>query len=728
METPIPNHYPGVEKCVEDVLTRVGNKIIFAMPLGLGKPSQLANELYRRAKNDSRIDLTIMTALSLELPGWKSELERRYLEPFIKRVFGDYVVCDYLADLRKNKLPGNVQAVELFFKPGAYLKNSHAQRNYISSNYSHIYRDVSNYGVNVIGQIVSKQMIDGRTQYSLSCNPDTVLDTVPAVRRLQGKKMMAIGQVNTNLPFMYGDAVVAPEFFDTIIENPAYNNHLFGAPKTAISDADYLIGLQVSALIKDGGTLQIGIGALGDAIVYSLQTRQQDNALYQKMLTDLQIIDKFGDAITQIGDTASFDQGLTGSTEMLVEGYLELIRCGVLKRKTYNNVHIQRLINSGKIGHEVTEKTVEALLECGAIQRQLTRKDFDFLCKFGIFKSGLSYDGESLRNGNTTFGLDLGDRQNLSAIVAECLGSRLLHPYILHAGFFLGPNALYDELREMSEEDRQLINMTSVLNVNELYSDCYSSQELKTLQRQKGRFVNTALMCTINGAIVSDGLDNGLVVSGVGGQYNFVAQAHALPDARGIIMVRSFRAKNAKVTSNIVWNYGHITIPRHLRDIVVTEYGIADLRGRSDQQIIASLLNITDSRFQETLLQQAKNQGKIAKDYRIPDQFRNNLPQRIEDQIKPFKAQGLFKPFPFGSDFTKEELVLGKAFKHLQAKMAKKWLPVPIPSFAEAKKMLSVPAQAMPYLQRMQLDQPSNFEEKKLQRAVVYALASAGYI
>ena len=29
------------------------------------------------------------------------------------------------------------------------------------------------------------------------------------------------------------------------------------------------------------------------------------------------------------------------------------------------------------------------------------------------------------------------------------------------------------------------------------------------------------------------------------------------------------------MTSSIVWNYGHITIPRHLRDVVITEYGVA---------------------------------------------------------------------------------------------------------------------------------------------------------
>lgn len=52
-----------------------------------------------------------------------------------------------------------------------------------------------------------------------------------------------------------------------------------------------------------------------------------------------------------------------------------------------------------------------------------------------------------------------------------------------------------------------------------------------------------------------------------------------------------------------------MTIPRHLRDIVVTEYGIADLRGRTDEEVIIALLEIADSRFQDGLVKEAKQAG-----------------------------------------------------------------------------------------------------------------------
>ena len=278
----------------------------------------------------------------------------------------------------------------------------------------------------------------------------------------------------------------------------------------------------------------------------------------------------------------------------------------------------------------------------------------------------------------------------------------------------------------MSDEERAQIYMTSVQNVNQLYGCAYASEELKRLQRKNARFVNAGLMVTLSGAVVSDGLEDGQVVSGVGGQYNFVAQAHALPDARSILMVRSTRSKGGEARSNVVWNYGHITIPRHLRDVVITEYGIAELRGKTDREIIAELLNITDSRFQEELLRLAKAKGKIPGSYRIPDRFRNNLPERIEQDLAPLRAEGLFPAFPFGTDFTPEELVLGRALRGLKERMASKKVPLPIPSLREARKLLDVPEKAKPYLERMGLDRPENARETMMQKMVIFALASQG--
>src|SRR4029077_4947611 len=96
------------------------------------------------------------------------------------------------------------------------------------------------------------------------------------------------------------------------------------------------------------------------------------------------------------------------------------------------------------------------------------------------------------------------------------------------------------------------------------------------------------------------------------------AQAFALEDARSIIMVRATRDAHRRTASNIRWNYGNITIPRHLRDVVVTEYGVADLRGKTDRDVIAAMLAVADSRFQDELLRQARGAGKIERGVEAP--------------------------------------------------------------------------------------------------------------
>src|SRR3989454_4625727 len=87
--------------------------------------------------------------------------------------------------------------------------------------------------------------------------------------------------------------------------------------------------------------------------------------------------------------------------------------------------------------------------------------------------------------------------------------------------------------------------------------------------------------------------------------------------ARSDVMLRATRRADRRTTSNIRWNYGHTTIPRHLRDVVVSEYGIADLRGKTDRDVIAAMLAIADSRFQDELLRRAKDAGKIEKSFEL---------------------------------------------------------------------------------------------------------------
>jgi hypothetical protein len=152
----------------------------------------------------------------------------------------------------------------------------------------------------------------------------------------------------------------------------------------------------------------------------------------------------------------------------------------------------------------------------------------------------------------------------------------------------------------------------------------------------------------------------------VGGQYNFVAMSHALPDARLLMMLRATHDNQDGLRSSIVWSYGHVTIPRHLRDVVITEYGVADLRGQSDGEVIKRLIAIADSRFQDDLVKQAKSHGKLEASYQVPDRYRNNLPQMLEDKLQPWAEAGLLPDFPFGTDLTEDEMHIVSALKRIK--------------------------------------------------------------
>jgi acyl-CoA hydrolase len=600
-----PAAFQDAAQLADKIVERVGRNIVLALPLGLGKANHIANALYAKAAADRSIKLTIFTGLTLVAPHPKNEIERRFLDPVAERTFGGYPPLAYAEAIRKGTLPPNVTVNEFFLQAGQWINSSYAQQHYISANYTHALAAVLDRGVNVVAQLVSQR----DDKFSLSCNPDLTLDLLE-LRRTSKANFIFAGETNSELPFMGGDAVVNANEFDLLLQNPALDFPLFAPPREPIALADYAAGLYAATLVADGGTLQIGIGSLGDAVAQALVLRHRKNADFRHILQNLS-----ADIPRELGPFAT---GLYACTEMLVEGLLDLHRAGILRREV---------------------------------------------------------DGA-----------------------------------VLHAGFFVGSRAFYQTLRDMPPDVAAKFRMTSISFVNELFH----GEEAKRKARVKARFINDAMMATLLGDIVSDGLEDGRVISGVGGQYNFVAQAFALEGARSVMILRASRASGGKAQSNIRWNYGHTTIPRHLRDIVVTEYGIADLRGRSDREVIAAMLNVTDSRWQDDLLRKAKEAGKIERGYEIPKEARDNTPDAIARKLKDARDAGLLPDFPFGTDFTAVEQRLLPALQRLKSAATMDLLGL---------LLRPAPEPDTECLARMGLDRPSDLRERIYARLIRAALA-----
>jgi acyl-CoA hydrolase len=220
-----PFRTAALDAAVDEILARTGDRIGCATPLGLGKPVPLLNALYARAKANPRLRLSILTALSLEIPRASGEMERRFLDPFVRRVFAGVPQLDYLGDLRRGEMPRNIELFEFYFRPGAMLGIAAAQQNYVSSNYTHAARDMLARGVNAVLVMVAER--GGR--YSLSCNPDLTIDVVKSLRARNAPCVVA-GMVNRNLPFMTADAEVDESFFDVLLDAPLTSIRSSGCP------------------------------------------------------------------------------------------------------------------------------------------------------------------------------------------------------------------------------------------------------------------------------------------------------------------------------------------------------------------------------------------------------------------------------------------------------------------------------------------------------------------
>jgi acetyl-CoA hydrolase/transferase-like protein len=612
----MPKYFSDPETIAEDIIREVGKRLVVGLPLGLGKANHIVNALYTRASADRSIELTFFSALTLEKPQPNNLLERRFITPVIDRLFGGYPDLAYAEPLRRGTLPANIRVIEFFFLAGRWLHVPSAQQHYISANYTHAASYLLAAGLNVVTQLVAKRVVDGIPRYSLSCNTDTTLDILRA--RAQGRAAFRlVGQVNSELPFMPGLGDLPADEFSAVLDSPATDFPLFAPPSEPISDSKYAIGLHAAGLVRDGGTLQIGIGQIGDALAQGLIVRHRDPSQFQGIMKRLSPLP------SPVLETAVFDKGLYGVSEMLTEAFLALIDAGILKR---------------------------------------------------------AVDG-----------------------------------VILHGAFFLGPTSFYRTLRDMTPDQIARIRMMPVSFTNELYG----GEDDKRAARVDARFINNTMMATLLGAAVSDGLDNGQVVSGVGGQYNFVAQAFALRGARSILALEATRQAGAKAQSNIHWSYGHETIPRHLRDVVVTEYGVADLRGKSDADVIAAMLQVTDSRFQDELARTAKEAGKLPKGFEIAAAYRENRPERISAALKPTREAGLLPQFPFGSDFTAAEQRLIPALQILQEAQR---APLHLAGLLWRGLTRAPDAADKECLARLGLDRPANVSERAYRALVSAAL------
>jgi len=172
---------------------------------------------------------------------------------------------------------------------------------------------------------------------------------------------------------------------------------------------------------------------------------------------------------------------------------------------------------------------------------------------------------------------------------------KTLHPGKIVAGFMLGTKQLYDWA-----DDNPLI---------ELHRTEYVNDPFVIAQNERMVAINSAIEIDLTGQVCADSIGPKLY-SGVGGQLDFVYGASRSKGGVPIIALPSTNTmRDGTVMSKIVpllkYGAGVVTTRNHVR-FIVTEYGVADLYGKTIRDRATQLINIAHPDFREELKKQAR--------------------------------------------------------------------------------------------------------------------------
>lgn len=170
-----------------------------------------------------------------------------------------------------------------------------------------------------------------------------------------------------------------------------------------------------------------------------------------------------------------------------------------------------------------------------------------------------------------------------------------LHPGKIVAGFILGTKRLYEWV-----DDNPMI---------ELHRSEYVNDPFVIAQNDRMVAINSAIEVDLTGQVCADSIGPKLY-SGVGGQFDFIYGASRSKGGVPIIALPSTAVLRdgthiSKIAAMLKLGAGVVTSRNHVR-FVVTEYGVADLYGKTIRQRAQALIKIAHPQFHEELQRQAK--------------------------------------------------------------------------------------------------------------------------
>lgn len=180
---------------------------------------------------------------------------------------------------------------------------------------------------------------------SLGIEVNVLPAAIEAVRERGG---LVIAQANKNMPYTYGDAQIYEHEIDYLIE---VDEPLLSKQPTAPVGAPAEIGNRIAAMVTDGSTLQLGIGAIPDAVLAALTSRKQ-----LRIWTEM-----FSDGVLSLHKAGALDEDIPLTASFLF-GSQELYEWVNLNRSV-RMLRTEKTNDPGQISHQAKMTSINAALE-----------------------------------------------------------------------------------------------------------------------------------------------------------------------------------------------------------------------------------------------------------------------------------------------------------------------------------------------------------------------------
>jgi itaconate CoA-transferase len=231
-------------------MSSIDRGVNLCMGMGVSEPPALLAALAERIQKNELSELRLYYFES------KEHAARTVLKPELLDRIAPY--CMFLSSIERDLMKRSRDKQLVHFVPNHFSQSARFLSEHVS----------------IDTFVVTVSPMDKHGYFTFGTNNDYGSTVARSAKRL-------IVEVNPRMPRVFGDSLLHIEEVDAIVENDA---PLIECEPAKVSAEDEAIGARIAALVPDGGVLQMGIGAVPNAVCRAL-TSHKDLGIHTELLT-----------------------------------------------------------------------------------------------------------------------------------------------------------------------------------------------------------------------------------------------------------------------------------------------------------------------------------------------------------------------------------------------------------------------------------------------------------